>query len=128
MFISDECHLNWENLIGYVWGKKNERIKIDIQNEKQRQTYYGALDYGNKEFLIEEYSAGNSENTIKFLEYLQKQRVGQKIVMIWDGAKYHYSKEVKEYLDKINRGKEEKDQSATHTVRKITCIKLAPFA
>lgn len=121
VFMLDECHLNWGNLVGYVWGKTNERIKIDIENEKERQTYYGALDYGSKEFLMQEYSAGNTENTIKFLEYLRKEREGQRIVIIWDGAKYHYSQEMKEYLEKINGGKEEKEWQ-------ITCIKLAPNA
>ena len=28
VFMSDECHLHWEDLIGYVWGKTNKRIKI----------------------------------------------------------------------------------------------------
>ena len=121
VFMLDECHLNWGNIIGYVWGKTDKRIKIDIKNEKERQTYYGALDYGKKEFLMKEYSAGNTENTIDFLKYLQKQRMGQRIVIIWDGAKYHYSKEIKEYLEKINGGKEEKEWP-------ITCIKLAPNA
>jgi transposase len=117
----DECHLNWGNIIGYVWGKTNKRIKIDIKNEKERQTYYGALDYGNKEFLMKEYSGGNSENTIKFLEYLQKERKGQRIIVMWDGAKYHCSEEIKKYLEKINEGKEEKEWQ-------VTCIKFAPNA
>lgn len=121
VFMLDECHLNWGNLVGYVWGKTNERIKIDIKNEKERQTYYGALDYRSKEFLMQEYSTGNTENTIKFLEYLQKERKGQRIVIIWDGAKYHYSEEMKEYLEKINKGKKEEEWQ-------ITCIRLAPNA
>jgi transposase len=51
-----------------------------------RETNYGTLDYGNKEFLMKEYSGGNSENTIKFLEYLQKERKEQRIIVIWDGG------------------------------------------
>jgi hypothetical protein len=44
----DECHLLWEDLGGYIWGKSDRRIEVEMTNHKQRQTYYGALDYGNK--------------------------------------------------------------------------------
>jgi putative transposase len=28
----DECHLLWGDLCGYVWGKTNERIEVDMTN------------------------------------------------------------------------------------------------
>ena len=70
----DECHLLWGDILGYAWGKTDERIEIAIKNEKERQTYYGALDYKTKEFLVQEYESGNTKNTIEFIKYLQKQR------------------------------------------------------
>ena len=48
VFMIDECHLLWRNILGYAWGKTDERIEIAIKNEKERQTYYGALDYQTK--------------------------------------------------------------------------------
>jgi len=33
-----------------------------MTNQKQRQTYYAALDYGNKEFLLQPYEKGDSAN------------------------------------------------------------------
>jgi putative transposase len=48
VFMLDECHLLWGDLCGYVWGKSDRRIDVKMINQKQRQTYYGALDYGNK--------------------------------------------------------------------------------
>ncbi len=44
----DEFHLLWGVLCGYIWGKSDRRIEVEMTNQKQRQTYYGALDYGNK--------------------------------------------------------------------------------
>ncbi len=41
--------------------------------------------------------------------------------MIWDGASYHRSGEVKSYLDSVNQGLEPKNW-------KITCIRFAPNA
>ena len=66
----DECHLLWGDLWGYVWGKSATRVEVEMTNQKQKQTYYGALDYGNKEFLVQPYKKVDSANTISFLKYL----------------------------------------------------------
>jgi putative transposase len=50
VFMLDECHLLWGDLCGYVWGKSARRVEVKMTNQKQRQTYYGADYYGNKEF------------------------------------------------------------------------------
>ncbi|MEQ8999632.1 MAG: IS630 family transposase, partial [Coleofasciculus sp. B1-GNL1-01] len=117
----DECHLLWGDLLGYAWGRTDTRIEVKIKNEKERQTYYGALDYQTKEFMVKEYKSGNSENTIDFIEYLQRQRPGKKLSIFWDGATYHDSKQFREYLTKINQGLSEEDWL-------ITCTKFAPNA
>jgi len=41
----------------------------------------------------------NSSNTIKFIDNLQAQRPG--IALIWDGAGYHKSDEVKEFWHQL---------------------------
>lgn len=117
----DECHLLWGDLLGYVWGRTDMRVEVPIKNEKSRQTYYGALDYQNHEFILQEYSSGNTENTIAFIKYLQKQRPGKRLAIFWDGASYHGSQELREYLKQIN-GDLEEDKWL------ITCTKFAPNA
>jgi transposase len=92
-----------------------------MTNERERQTYFGALEYGKKEFLVQAYPTANYENTVKFLKYLQSQRPDQRIAVIWDGAIYHKSEQVKEYLESINSGLEESQWQ-------ITCILFAPNA
>jgi hypothetical protein len=62
----EECHLLWGDLCGYIWGKSDSRIEVEMTNQKQRQTYYGAFDYGNKDYLVQLYKKGNSSNTISF--------------------------------------------------------------
>lgn len=108
-------------MCGYVWGKTNIRIEIPVKNQKDRQTYFGALDYQTKEFIVHEYGAGNGENTVAFIEYLQQQRPGQRIVLIWDGASYHKSDEVKDFLAVANAGQEASQW-------RVTCILFAPNA
>ena len=73
MFFQDECHLLWGDVCGYIWGRTDERITIPITNEKQKQTYYGAIDLKTHELLIQPHKKGESQFTIAFLKYLQAQ-------------------------------------------------------
>jgi transposase len=117
----DECHLLGGDVCGYVWGETNTRIEIPIKNEKDRQTYFGALNYQTKEFIIEAYPAGNDESTVKFVKNLQHRYQDKKIVLIWDGASYHRFGEFREYLAQVNQEKSPDSLS-------ITCILFAPNA
>ncbi|MBW4490982.1 MAG: transposase [Trichocoleus desertorum ATA4-8-CV12] len=63
--------------------------------------------------------AGNSEGTIAFLQYLLSQYPHSRIALVWDGASYHRSQEVREYLEALNQGLDESDW-------KITCLRFAP--
>lgn len=121
VFLEDECHLRWGDVCGYVWGRTNEKVEVPIINEKERQTYYGAVDYQTKEFYLQAYSAGNSSNTVSFIKYLQNKKPDSKLMFIWDGASYHTSEEMRTYLQEVNEGLEKKDW-------KITCVLLAPHA
>jgi transposase len=113
--------LLWGDVCGYVWGKTGARIEIPITNEKMRQTYYGALNYQTKEFIMNPYEVGNGENTVAFMKYLQTQYPGRRIALIWDGASYHKSQEIKDFLASTNDGKEESQWE-------YTCILFAPNA
>ncbi len=121
VFFVDECHLLGDDVCGYVWGRTDIRIEIPVKNIKDRQTYYGALDYQTKEFIVSDYPVGNSAYTVKFIQDLQAQRPGQRIALIWDGASDHKSDEIKEFLASVN-------QSQAPEQWKITCILFAPNA
>jgi hypothetical protein len=60
-----------------------------MTNQRERQTYFGVLNYQTKEFFVPEYEAGNSQNTVAFVKYLQNLNKGAKILIFWDGASYH---------------------------------------
>ena len=119
--VEDECHLLWGDTTGYVWGRRNERTEVSIQNAKERQTYYGVLNLYNKDFILTPFDKGDGENTVLLIEQLRALNEGKKLIIIWDGATYHCCEEVQAYLDKVNRGLEEKDW-------KITCMLFAPNA
>ena len=100
----DECHLMWGDLNGYVWGRSDEEITVPVVNEREKQTYYGAVDYVEGELLLKAYDRGNSENTIKYLQYLLTQSPNQRLLIFWDGATYHRSKKIRAFLDSVNQG------------------------
>lgn len=76
----------WGDICGYIWGNTKERIEIPVINERQRQTYFGALNYYTQEFLIKPCNKGNSLNTIAFVKDLISQYPKSRIALIWDGA------------------------------------------
>lgn len=119
VFFQDECHLLWGDLCGYVWGKTSERIEVPMTNQPQKQTYYGALNLQTQEFIVQAYEKGNSASTIAFLQVLLDENPQSRIAMIWDGASYHRSQAVKDYLASVNQGLQKSDW-------KITCIRFAP--
>ena len=61
VLIEYECHLLWGDTLGYVGGRRNERTEVPIQNVKQRQTYYGALNLYDQKFILNPYDAGNGK-------------------------------------------------------------------
>ncbi len=104
VLLLDECHLLWGDTIGYVWGKTDTEITVPITNERNRQTYYGVVDYLDKELLLKSDDTANSKNTIDYLSYLLNQSPNQKLIIFGDGALYHHSKKIQNFLAFINQG------------------------
>jgi transposase len=75
----------------------------------------------SREFLVKAYPKGNSDHTIEFLQYLQAQSPGQRLVVIWDGASYHRSQQMQQYLEQVNADKVESDWQ-------LYCLRFAPNA
>lgn len=115
----DECHLLWGDILGYVWGKLSERLEVPITNQRERVTYYGALNYLTGKFVVQKYDAGNAANTVEFIKYLRRLLPDSRHLIIWDGASYHKYKEMLEYLKDVNKGIEKENWP-------VTCELFAP--
>ena len=74
-----------------------------------------------QEWEEEIYPTGDTRNTIAFVEYLRSKRPGQRLVLLWDGARYHRSDEYREYLSKVNENLSPEEWW-------ITCIRFVPNA
>jgi transposase len=118
VLLEDECHLLWGDCLGYVWGQRGAAIEVLMTNERERQTYYGAVNLVSHEFQLKSFSGGNGENTVSYLRWLRQVYEGKRLLVLWDGATYHRDQNVKEFLAEVNFGLEENDWLVT----------LMPFA
>lgn len=121
VYALDEMHLLEGDLISHLWGDSKKRLKIPINNQKNRQTYYGALNLFKPELLLEEYEQGNGENTVKFIKKILEINEGKRVMLYWDGAAYHRGEDMQKFLTEINWDKEAPDWQ-------VTCNLFAPYA
>lgn len=121
VLLQDECHLLWGDVCGYAWGPRGEALEVQMTNQKQRQTYYGAVNFMTRQLHLKAFPAGNSEHTQAYLKWLQELYPDKKLLLLWDGASYHRDNSLKEFLDQVNAGLEEEDW-------RITVCRFAPNA
>ena len=117
----DECHLQGDDICSYLWGDSKNREIVQVSNDRDRQTYYGALNLWTKEFIVHPYEAGNGKNTVQFLAKIKARHPQKKLLLIWDGATYHRGEEMQPFLTQENQGQSPEDWS-------ITCCLFAPYA
>ena len=121
MLLEDECHLVWGDVCGMAWGKRNAPLVVPMTNERQRQTYYGALNLLTQEFHLQEGTAGDGKTMVAYLQGCQRLYPGKKLLVLWDGASYHRGAAFQEFLESENAGLPEADW-------RVTCMLFAPNA
>lgn len=121
VLLEDECHLLWGDACGLVWGSRTTRVEVPMTNERERQTYYGAVNLRTHVFHLKEFPAGKGECTVAYLHWLQNRYAGKKIILLWDGASYHRDSQVKALLTELNGDKAEQDWT-------FLCLSFAPNA
>ena len=121
LLAEDECHLLWGDVCGMVWGRRNQPIEVDLTNERQRQTYYGAVNFLSRLFHLKPFPAGNGIHTVEYVEWLRTLYPNAKLILLWDGASYHRYSEMQAYLNTLNAGLDPQDWP-------VTCVLFAPNA
>ncbi|MFH1859206.1 MAG: IS630 family transposase [Patescibacteria group bacterium] len=98
-------NLNQETKTKNVWYRKGQEPIIEAKRKGESQNFYGALNMKNGKCAAMTVDRQNSQTTIKFLKKLLKTYQDKKIFLIWDGAGWHKSKEIRAFLSTINKGK-----------------------
>lgn len=112
----DECHLLWGNVCGLAWGQRNEAIEVPITNQKERQTYYGAVNFQTQQFHLKSFPTANGDNTVAYIKWLRELYPRARLWLIWDGASYHRYGKMRDYLAEINADIPEDEWSVTCTL------------
>jgi len=42
VYFVDECHVLGDTAVGYGWAPSDQRVTVFVQNNHDRQTYFGA--------------------------------------------------------------------------------------
>jgi transposase len=121
LLFEDECHLLWGDVCGLAWGKRNQPLEVPICNQKERQTYYGAVNFQTRQFHLKAFPCGNGVYTVAYVRWLHELYPTARLWLIWDGASYHRYAEMRDYLAEVNAGLGEDDWL-------VTCILLAANA
>jgi transposase len=116
VFASDETRLQKEAEIRRAWLVKGKRTVIKTERSKEHQNYLGFLDQNTHSCQVFEIKRGNTTETIRVLKKLTKLYPNKRICIVWDNARWHKSKALREELKK---GK---------PLEKIHLIALQPYA
>lgn len=116
VFASDETRLQKQAEIRRAWLVKGKRTVVKTERSKEQQNYLGFLDQRTYLCQVFPIKRGNTTETIKVLKKLVKQYPDKKICIVWDNAKWHKSKQLREQLKK---GK---------SLEKVHLIALEPYA
>jgi len=98
-------NLNQETKVKNVWYRKGQEPIIEAKRNGESTNFYGALNMKTGKCIAMETERQNSQTTIRFLRKLLNTYRNRKIFLIWDGAGWHKSKEIRKFLSEVNKGK-----------------------
>ena len=121
VYFVDECHVLGDTTVSYGWAPTDQRVTVLVNNNHDRQTYFGALQMLTGELVLADYPTANGDTTVAFMHRLRQKHPGKQLLILWDNVSYHYQGDMKECLLDINAFLEPEEWI-------ITCIRFAPYA
>lgn len=100
VFFADECSLSWETEYRRAWLPKGKKTILKVNRDKSRVHYFGALNVNRKKEELIKLDWQNTDNIIEALRELGKRYTDKKLCIVWDNARWHRSKQLKELLGK----------------------------
>lgn len=103
VFFADECSLSFETEQRRLWLPKGQKTVMKVNKLQKRQSYFGAWNILSKVCSLIKIDWQNTETIIFALEELTKLYKDKKLLIIWDNAGWHKSKELKALLGEGNK-------------------------
>lgn len=116
VFASDETRIQLEAETRRAWLRKGEKTIIKVQRSNEYQNYIGLLNQKNFKCRLYELKWQNQEEIIKALEQFLKNYPNKRVCVVWDNAKFHKGKLIRESLKKGN------------SLERIHLINFPPYA
>lgn len=99
----DAVHPEHNTMAAYGWIKRGKKRVLKTNSGRQRLNLHGAINAETHDITITESDTINRDSTIQLFETIhQKYCMASMIYIILDNASYHYSKEVKAFLENKN--------------------------
>ncbi len=105
-------NLNQETTTKNIWYRKGKEPLVEAKRKGESQSFYGALNLKTGKETAITVDRQDSRHTIRFLKKLAKQYLKRHILLIWDNARWHKSKEVRAFLT---------------TTRQFTLVNFPPY-
>jgi transposase len=91
-------NLNQETTTKNIWYRKGKEPLVEAKRKGESQSFYGALNLRTGKETAIAVDRQDSKHTIRFLKKLAKQYYKRRILLVWDNAGWHKSKEVRQFL------------------------------
>ena len=95
---SDETRLVWETESRRAWLRTNQKTVIKVYRDKQYQSFLGSLNLKSKKCHLHSLKWQDQVEIIKALKKLKEYYPSQKICLVWDNARWHKGKLIREEL------------------------------
>lgn len=99
---SDEARLIWETQSRKAWLKTNKKTIIRVNRSKDYQSFLGSLNLKTGRCHLHSLAWQNQKEVIKALRKLKKQYPDKNICLVWDNARWHKGKLIRQELKKGN--------------------------
>ncbi len=100
VFAVDEVRLDQEAIIRKAWLKRGERTVVQVNRQKESQSYIGFFNPPSFKCEIFEMPWQNSKEVLGACQLFLATHADKKIALIWDNAPFHKSKAIREALKK----------------------------
>lgn len=102
VLFEDETELRRFPPLRRAWMPRGEQRSVEVPEQNDKFTLYGALDISSGEVVAEAHPKGRSDYTKSFLGQVLEQTQGQ-VLLIWDRASWHTSKTVEKWVGNHER-------------------------
>ena len=98
VFAADEVKVQREAIVRKAWLPKGQKTVIKVDRVKESQSYIGFLNQRTFRCSLQRMERQNSKEVVKALRRLTRAHPRKKIVIVWDNASFHKSKELRDAL------------------------------